>query len=707
MTVRLPGWLAEWSLATRRWVLWGALVTLVAALLVTLVWLAGRYEAGVLQDRIERDAVDVAGDIRGGLMRNTQGLQGLPPLDLAQPEAWTLRANAILRAHRELLRIEWRDVSLQVRAFADSDLRARIFDADAQTMLRPGVQEACRRARSLRGPAYVPSEFLLQKPGQGQQLLELCLPVGGPGDGFLIATYALGDILTEMVAQPYARAYDVAFSEVDGNRLAFHGVARSGNRTFSAQQQLDLPGYTLMLRLDSWRGTPALFPNFLTAMVVAMAMGLVLVLVMLARDMRRRLRAENELADALAFRKAMEDSLVTGLRARDLQGRTTYVNPAFCQMVGFTAQELIDAGSAVPYWPPEQLDEYQERQLARLQGSQPPREGFESVFVRKDGARFPVLIIEAPLINAHGVQTGWMTALLDISEQRRVEELSRASRERLQATARLATIGEMASMLSHELNQPLAAIASYATGSINMLHSQAPLALGGMAVGASAGEQTRPAKTAAAGLSLPVASVLEEGLRHIADQAQRAGKIIKSVHDFVRRRERQREAVMVQVVFDTIMPLVQLQARKLYVRTQLRVEDALPAMWCDRTMVEQVLLNLARNAMQAMGEVPETSRLLELRVRRAPTSERTAHAHGWLEFSVADTGQGISPEVAEKLFTPFFTTKVDGMGLGLSLCRTVVEQHGGFLVHAQNQPRGTVFRFTLPIAAGPDGQRVS
>ncbi len=698
MSAWSPRWLAEWSSASRRWVLWGALVTLVAALLVTLVWLAGRYEAGVLQDRIERDAVDVAADIRGGLMRNTQALQGLPHLDLAQPEAWSLRANAMLRAHRELLRIEWRDASMQVRAFADSDLRARIFDADAQTLLRPGVQDTCRRARDLRGPAYVPSEFLMQQPGHGQQMLEMCLPVGGPGDGLLIATYALGDILTEMVAQPYARAYDVAFSQVDGTRLAFHGVARSGNRTFSAQHPLELPGYTLMIRLDSWRGTPALFPNFLTAMVVGMAIGLVLVLVMLGRDMRRRLRAENELADALAFRKAMEDSLVTGLRARDLQGRTTYVNPAFCQMVGFTAQELIDAGSAVPYWPPEQLDEYQERQLARLQGSQPPREGFESVFVRKDGSRFPVLIIEAPLINAQGVQTGWMTALIDISEQRRVEELSRASRERLQATARLATIGEMASMLSHELNQPLAAIASYATGSINMLHNQ-----GVLTAGADVGERDQATKAPVTRLTPTAVSVLDEGLRHIADQAQRAGKIIKSVHDFVRRRERQREAVFVQVVLDTIMPLVQLQARKLYVRIALQLEDGLPPMWCDRTMVEQVLLNLARNAMQAMGDVPEANRLLELRVRRAPTSERTAHAHGWLEFSVADTGEGILPEVAAKLFTPFFTTKVDGMGLGLSLCRTVVEQHGGFLAYAANQPHGTVFRFTLPIAAGPDG----
>ena len=136
MTERLPGGLGEWSSATRRWVLWGALVTLVASLLVTLVWLAGRYEAGVLQDRIERDAVDVTADIRSGLLRNTQGLQGLPAFDPGEPDKWFLRASAMLRAHREMLRIESRDESLNIRSFADSELRARVFDPDVRTHLR-------------------------------------------------------------------------------------------------------------------------------------------------------------------------------------------------------------------------------------------------------------------------------------------------------------------------------------------------------------------------------------------------------------------------------------------------------------------------------------------------------------------------------------------------------------------------------------------
>jgi two-component system sensor histidine kinase DctS len=334
-------------------------------------------------------------------------------------------------------------------------------------------------------------------------------------------------------------------------------------------------------------------------------------------------------------------------------------------MVGFGPEELLGHGSPAPYWPPELADDYRKRQEVRLAGgTSPPREGFESVFMRKDGTRFPVLIIEAPLINAQGLQTGWMSAVLDISEQRRVEELSRASQERLQATARLATVGEMASLLSHELNQPLAAIASYASGSMNLLqHSPAP------------------------------ASDLQVAMARIAEQADRAGRVIKSVHDFVRRRDQAREAVAPQALLDAILPLVNLQARKLRVRVEIRLAEDLPRVLCDRTMVEQVLLNLARNAMQAMDEAQVPNSTLVLQVRMAPMHEAGKR---WLEFSVVDCGTGISEPVKQQLFTPFFTTKAEGMGLGLSLCRTVVEQHGGHLVFEPNQPQGTIFRFTLP-----------
>jgi two-component system sensor histidine kinase DctS len=267
-----------------------------------------------------------------------------------------------------------------------------------------------------------------------------------------------------------------------------------------------------------------------------------------------------------------------------------------------------------------------------------------------------------------------MSAVLDMSEQRRVEELSRQQQDRLQASARLATVGEMASLLSHELNQPLAAIASYASGSLNLL--QAP-------------DDSTP-------------GLLHQAMSRIAEQADRAGRVIKSVHAFVRRREQQHETIAVDQLFEAVLPLVRLQAQKSGVRVELdlpgagsREGEPMPRVRCDRTMVEQVLLNLSRNGIQAMDAVPDLSqRVLTLGARR--THER------WVTFHVADAGSGIAPEVAAKLFTPFFSTRGEGMGLGLSLCRTVIEQHGGALDFGPGPGKcGTEFRFTLPTPRPP------
>jgi two-component system sensor histidine kinase DctS len=607
-------------------------------------------------------------DIRAALTHNVQSLQALHSGN-PTPDAWTRDAQQLLHEHREFMRIEWRDANLRVVAAADTPYRSPVFERLGRDASQSDVSLACAAARRVSGPAYATSYFVPQLDGLGIEVMELCLPQATAGQitAYVVASYALSEILDVLVEPQLLHSHDVSFTEADGTRLALHGSARRGSRVFTAQQLIDLPGNTLVLRMDSWRGAPQLFPNFLTALVTAMSMALIAVLWLLGKDTRRRLRAEQDLADALAFRKAMEDSLVTGLRARDLQGHTTYVNPAFCEMVGFSADELLGKGVPAPYWPPEFASDYAKRQEIRLSGRhRPPREGFESVFMRKNGTRFPVLVIEAPLINHHGLQTGWMSAFLDLSEQRRVEELSRASQERLQATARLATVGEMASLLSHELNQPLAAISSYATGSLNLMRAQV-----------TAGGSEEPPGD------------IEVAMRRIAEQAERAGKVIKSVHDFVRRRDKQREPVAPQVLVDAVMPLVTLQARKLGVRVDTRIEPGLPPVLVDRTMVEQVVLNLARNAMQAMDEarVAEPSLLIEVRRASGP----------WLEFVVTDVGPGIPLEVQQQLFTPFFTTKSEGMGLGLSLCRTVVEQHGGFLAFEPHRPQGTIFRFTLPV----------
>lgn len=645
--------------------LWLALIALVLALLVTLVWLAGRYEASQVQAELERDTQDAVSDLRTSLSRDVQALQGLLTLP---PEKRLDALQGLMREKREWLRAEQRDPQWKLRQAEDSPLRAPVYERTPREQTLNETVRSCLRARQFNGPAYSSSYYLPLSDGLGMEVMELCMPTLHEGQlaGYTVLVYSLQELLVERLGHTFARRNLVSFTEADGTRLAMAGSDRRGQRLFTAQQLVDLPGNTLVLRMDGRRAAPDLFPNVLTALVTGMSIALITVVVLLVRDSRRRLKAERELAEALTFRKAMENSLVTGLRARDNQGHIRYVNPAFCAMVGFTAEELVGQGAPMPYWPPEMAGEYQQRQAIRLAGNAPPREGYESVFMRKDGTRFPVLVIEAPLMTAQGEQTGWMSAILDISEQRRVEELSRASQERLQATARLATVGEMASLLSHELNQPLAAIASYANGSLNLLdHPDAH------------GEAL---------------SDVHMALQRIAEQAGRAGRVINSVHDFVRRRDQAREAVSPQALLDAIAPLVSLQARKLGVLVRTELEANLPDVLCDRTMVEQVLLNLARNGMQAMDQAGSRQRLLVVQVRRAASNAR----QGWVEFSVADQGSGIDPAVAEQLFTPFFTTKAEGMGLGLSLCRTVIEQHGGHLDHGPNQPHGTVFRFTLP-----------
>ena len=680
------------GLRPRRRLLWVALLLLVLALLGVLVFLAAEYEEVRDQSALEADAEALSSDIRSALVRNVQTLQSLYSL-AASPGAWSAPAGEVLAEHREMVRLEWRDNARALIAHRDTPYLADLFSYLDRSQALPDMRQACDNAQRSSGPSYSPSYFWPMNGGLGLELMDMCLPVvrNGKPAGFLVVTYSLPGLLAELGNRTLLRGRGLAFVDNDGTRLALHSTVTGNRRTQTARALLDLPGHTLLLRLESPRiGTGAAFgllPNVLTAVVGALSLALLAVLGLLGRDMRLRQRAEHELGDALAFRKAMENSLVTGLRARDMSGRITYVNPAFCQMVGLPPEQLIGTGLPAPWWPPELVDEYQQRQAVRLAGQTLPREGYESVFQRSDGTRFPVLIIEAPLIDAQGTQTGFMSAILDLSEQRRVEELNRASQERLQATARLATVGEMASLLSHELNQPLAAIASYASGTLNLLE-----------------------EPASPGHPLPQGD-LKQAMRRISEQAERAGRVIKSVADFVRRREQVREAVAPASLIDAILPLLGLQAKKQGIRVHTQIAPGCPPVLCDRTMVEQVLLNLARNGVQAMPANDPTAasglRVLTLAVSRTrlhASDDDEVAASGspprkvWVEFAVTDHGHGLSEAVRQQLFTPFFTTKAEGMGLGLSLCRTVIEQHGGALTHEPAQPRGTVFRFTLPAA---------
>ncbi len=658
----------------RRALLWGALVALLLVAQSLLLALTISYESARAQEKVDDVAAEVAAHVKQIAGRDLQGLQGLL-WESPQTARWSADASELLRRTRALLRIEYRDARREVLQSVDSPYVTPLFAKIAREHLEIETELACEAALRQGSQLYSRSYFIPLPGGEGLEVVDLCLPQlrAGQASAYIVGTISLRYLLEDAVTPDQARGHELSFVEGDGTRLARTGLNRGAGH-YLAERLVDLPGLSLLMKVDSAAGRPRLIPNLATALVLGLSLLLFVVVLILARDGRRRAYAEHALAESLAFRHAMENSLITGLRARDLSGIVTYVNPAFCHMVGFQAAELLGQITP-PYWPAEFVDEYRRRHAdrsARWEAGQDPRQGFETVFMRKNGERFPVMIFEAPLLNAQGVQTGWMSAVLDVSDQRRMEELARQQQDRLQATARLATVGEMASLLSHELNQPLAAIASYATASLNLLKLQ--------------------------GDDPMTPDMVRQAVTRIAEQAERAGRVIKSVHDFVRRRDQAREAIGVNDLFDAVLPLVRLQARKSGTRIEVDMPEPAPRVRCDRTMVEQVLLNLTRNGIQAMEpHTPQAERLLRLQAR--PSLDQR-----WICLAVIDHGPGIAPEVAKQLYTPFFTTRSEGMGLGLSLCRTVVEQHGGAL-DFQNlegpagKVRGTEFRFTLPAAS--------
>jgi two-component system sensor histidine kinase DctS len=252
-----------------------------------------------------------------------------------------------------------------------------------------------------------------------------------------------------------------------------------------------------------------------------------------------------------------------------------------------------------------------------------------------------------------------MGSVLDITERKRARELARQQEDKLAATARLVTVGEMASTIAHELNQPLSAIASYTTGCLNLLEGGAP-----------------------------PAAELREALRKTAQQAQRAGRIIRRVHDFVRKAEPTRTQVRMNTVVEEAVGFADAEARKRRVRIAARLAEDDPELQADPVLLQQVVLNLLRNAMDAMAATPPERREILVASEAGP---------GSVTVSISDHGCGISPEVRAQLFQPFFSTKAEGMGMGLNICRSIIEFHRGRVWAEQNPEGGSTFSFSLPV----------
>ena len=388
------------------------------------------------------------------------------------------------------------------------------------------------------------------------------------------------------------------------------------------------------------------------------------------RSARRELEVRvqertSELREAHAFRQAMGDSLLVGMRARDLGGRIIYVNPAMCDMVGYTADELLGRAPPYPYWHPEELEKHWHDSDVVLSGKA-ALTGFESRIRHRDGRDVYTMVYTAPLIDAQGQHNGWMSSVVDITAQKQAEEQQRQQAANMQRTGRLASMGEMASTLAHELSQPLMAMVSFS---------------GAARAYAERGHQ----------------DLLVETLGDITSQAQRAADIVARIRGFVKQQTPGFHACALDDVVANVLGLLRPEIRQQGARVLTRLAPGLPAIQADRLLLEQVVLNLVVNALQAMADKAPADKVVTLETGWVdePLAGQDA---GMLFLRVSDHGPGIAPQAQAHLFEPFFTTRAEGLGLGLNICRTTIEAHRGTLTFANLAQGGAVFSVHLPVS---------
>ncbi len=638
--------------AAHGWQWWAprAAIGLFVVALLGLLWVLHRQELDENRGAVIRDILWVEQNVRFSLGRDVEQLQDLAAeAETGGPAGFDVRSAYLLQNSPGLLRILLLDGDGRLLASAPT------ATADGSAVVDPSSEAAHEFALRTGAPAYAP----VYRTAQGN-VFDVFVPYsrGGRTVGTVVGVYGLQSMLAAIVPWWLAEKHLVTIRDSTGAVLAAKSNVEAGRPELSHQVALDPPGHGLVLSLESYGAETQLLRNVLTAAIVCLALAVLWNLRALRRHVQRRLATEEALRAEHAFRKAMEDSLHTGMRAVDLEGRIVYVNPSYCNMVGYPAERLIGARPPQPYWPVEDRAQI-EATLREARAPGAPRAGIEMPLVRPDGERFDVLLYEAPLIDAEGRHTGWMGSVLDITERKRARELVRQQEEKLAATARLVTVGEMASTIAHELNQPLSAIASYTTGCLNLLaDGQVPRA------------------------------ELEEALRKTAQQAQRAGRIIRRVHDFVRKSEPTRTAVRMNAVVEEAVGFADAEARKRRVRIQARLAEADAELQADPLLLQQVVLNLLRNAMDAMAATPPERREIRVVVEAGPQA---------VTVSISDRGCGLSPEIRDHLFEPFFTTKAEGMGMGLNICRSIMELHRGRVWAEANPEGGTVFSFSLPV----------
>ena len=791
-------------------------VVLFLAAIASAFWYLRVEEIEREQEAIKRDVEYAQQRLRLRLLERQEQVMRLAR-DVSNKEIRTdqflSRAEALVQQYPEFVSLTWIDDRRRIMANQSVSSISPSQQMRAGTVLKVGETEGhFSLARDLMQPIYGQVNTDEDKDAQ-LAVLQLHTPLSndqGRFSGVILAEYAMEGLLRYGIPTEVLAKYAVALQDGKGHllagqtipgRIALWSLLPGSDKPNNDYEVPVSPvGNDLILRAQAWRTSQGLVGGGLFWLVGVLSVMTAWMLIGNWRHTRRRIQAQKALVAETNFRRAMENSMLTGMRALDLRGRITYVNPAFCQMTGWSEADLVGAVAPFPYWPDQDRELLMKRLEEEISG-QHSAGGFQVRVKRKNGQLFDARMYVSPLIDATGKQTGWMTSMTDITEPNRIreqlassherftivlealdasvsvaplgsqellfanklyrlwfgqnteghlrlvqqagatdndttddmdhvdekaglptesltvaksenseiyvaelgkwlevrsryinwadgrlaqmviasditprrqaEELAAQQAERAQNASRLITMGEMASSVAHELNQPLTAISNYCSGMISRIKSQ---------------------------------QVNEEDLLSALDktarQAQRAGQIILRIRSFVKRSEPNRTLSDVSAMVSESLELAEIEMRRRNVRLTHHVAARLPQLMVDPILIEQVLINLMKNAAESIDNANRPFGLRQVELRIVP---KEVNNQAVVEFSVTDTGQGLPPEDTERVYEAFFSTKVEGMGIGLNLCRSIIESHQGRIVSENLYNAGEVtgcrFSFWIPVEA--------
>jgi PAS domain S-box-containing protein len=794
-----------------RYATFGPLVSvlLFLAAIIAAFWYLRNEEFEREQESVKRDTEIAQQQVRLRLIENQEQLARMAreiatrSVDRAE---FAIEAASFSRERPEITHLVWLGANrLHQASYSSLTFRADTGDGPSELAgLLPmegsdaEPERGFTAAREARQPVY---SRPFRDPNTGATIFQMVVPLTDRGtfSGALVAEYAVEALIRWYVPAEVSARHAISVLDEQGRTLAGTMGPQNGARPVIVHAVPLAPAVNgLQIAGHGYRTSIGLISNTLFWMVAALSILTLWMLLGTWRHMGRRLQIQDALVSETNFRRAMENSMLTGMRAMDNEGRITYVNPAFCAMTGFSETDLIGRRPPFPYWPPDRFDENARLLQQELQGRSPAG-GIEVKVMRKDGTVFDARMYVSPLIDPKGHQNGWMTSMTNITEAKRIRDQLSASHERFttvlegldaavsvlgvqqaellfanrsyrlwfgsdaqghallaggepslpplrdldeaveglgglptreiteaasdsrevflepldkwfdvrtrylqwtdgslaqmliatditarrhaeeqassqaekaEMTSRLVTMGEMASSVAHELNQPLTAIANYCNGMVTRVMNDAI-----------------------------DKSDLVAALEKTSRQAQRAGQIIHRIRAFVKRSEPQRQPAQARAIVEDAVELANIELRRRNVAITTYVAQRLPTLLCDPILIEQVLLNLLKNAAEAIdtAQLPPARRQIELRV----VPRHTPEEGGVIEFTVTDAGPGLKEDVIPRIYEAFFSTKREGLGIGLSLCRSIIESHRG-RIKAQNLYNGEAvvgcrFSFTLPV----------